>query len=77
MAQVDQILSSMRANPVGVRYSDLMKVCANYFGQPRQKGLAPGAQDTVARPPRVNVQTDKGHACQVRQVLRAITKLED
>lgn len=77
---MDQILSSMRANPVGVRYSDLMKVCAHYFGEPRQKGTshavfkAPWPGD-----PRVNVQSDKGKAkaYQVRQVLRAIAKLEE
>lgn len=80
MAQIDQILSSMRANPVGVRYSDLMKVCAHYFGEPRQKGTSHAVFKTPwPGDPRVNIQSDKGKAkaYQVRQVLRAITKLED
>ncbi len=80
MAKVDQILSSMRANPVGVRYSDLMKVCAHYFGEPRQKGTSHAVFKTPwPGDPRVNVQSDKGNAkaYQVRQVLRAITKLEE
>lgn len=80
MAQVDQILSSMRANPVGVRYSDLMKVCAHYFGEPRQKGTSHAVFKTPwPGDPRVNVQSDKGKAkaYQVRQVLRAIAKLEE
>ncbi len=80
MAQIDPILSSMRANPVGVRYSDLMKVCAHYFGDPRQKGTSHAVFKTPwPGDPRVNVQSDKGKAkaYQVRQVLRAIAKLED
>lgn len=77
---MDQILSSMGANPVGVRYSDLMKVCAHYFGQPRQKGTSHAVFKTPwPGDPRVNVQSDKGKAkaYQVRQVLRAIAKLEE
>lgn len=55
----------MRANPVGVRYSDLMKVCAQYFGEPRQKGT--GTSHAVFKTPwpgdpRVNIQSDKGKA---------------
>ena len=80
MAQIDPILSSMRANPVGVRYSDLMKVCAHYFGDPRQKGTSHAVFKTPwPGDPRVNVQSDKGKAkaYKVRQVLRAIEKLEE
>lgn len=76
---MDQILSSMRANPVGVRCSDLMKVCAHYFGEPRQNGTSHAVFKTPwPGDPRVNVQSDKGKAkaYQVRQVLRAIAKLE-
>ena len=62
-----------------VRFSDLAKVCDAYFGEPRQKGTshrvyrAPWSGD-----PRVNVQDAKGKAkaYQVRQVLKAIDKLE-
>lgn len=80
MAQVDQIFSSMRANPVGVHYSDLMKVCVFYFGEARQRGTSHAVFKTPwPRDPRVNIQSDKGKAkaYQVSQVLRAIAKLED
>lgn len=63
-----------------VRYSDLMKVCVHYFGQPRQRGSSHAVFKTPwPGDPRVNIQSDKGKAkaYQVRQVLRAISKLED
>ncbi len=70
----------MRENPVGVRYSDLMKVCVAYFGEPRQRGSSHAVFKTPwPGDPRVNIQSDKGKAkaYQVRQVLQAIAKLED
>lgn len=80
MADVDDILARMRENPKGVRFADLCKVCDRYFGPPRQKGTShriyrmPWQGD-----PRVNIQNDKGKAkaYQVRQVLKAIERLEN
>ena len=69
----------MRANPRGVRYGDLHKVCEYYFGVPRRTG---GSHAIFATPwpgdPRVNIQNSKGQAkpYQVRQVLAAIDKKE-
>jgi hypothetical protein len=80
VARVDQIVAAMRTNPVGVRYPDLMKVCVHHFGQPRQRGSSHAVFKTPwPGDPRVNIQSDKGRAkpYQVRQVLRAIAKLED
>lgn len=79
MAGVLQLVVGMRANPAGVRFADLAKVCDHFFGEPRQSGTShrvyrmPWAGD-----PRVNIQADKGKAkpYQVRQVLAAIEKLE-
>jgi hypothetical protein len=79
MADVEDILGRMRANPKGIRFADLCKVCDHYFGPGRQKGTShriypmPWAGD-----PRVNIQNDKGKAkaYQVRQVLVAIERLE-
>ena len=70
----------MRANPVDVRYSELMKVCEHHFGEPRQRGSSHAVFKTPwPGDPRVNIQSDKGRAkaYQVRQVLRAIAKLEE
>ena len=80
MTRVDQIVAAMRANPVDVRYSELMKVCVHYFGEPRQHGSSHAVFKTHwPGDPRVNIQSDKGRAkaYQVRQVLRAIAKLEE
>lgn len=80
MTRVDQIVAAMRANPVDVRYSELMKVCVHYFGGPRQHGSSHAVFKTPwPGDPRVNIQSDRGRAkaYQVRQVLRAIAKLEE
>jgi hypothetical protein len=80
VTRVDQIVAVMRANPVDVRYSELMKVCVHYFGEPRQRGSSHAVFKTPwPGDPRVNIQSDRGRAkaYQVRQVLRAIAKLEE
>ena len=73
------LLKAFRNNPKGVRFADLAKVCDAYFGEPRQKGTSHRIYRTP-RPddPRVNIQNVKGMAkpYQVRQVLKAIEKLE-
>lgn len=69
----------MRANPRGIDYSDLTKVCDHHFGSARTTG---GSHAVYKTPwpgdPRVNIQNDHGKAkpYQVRQVLQAIDKLE-
>jgi hypothetical protein len=76
---VARILAAMRANPRGVRYADLVKVCEHYFGPARNTG---GSHAVFRTPwpgdPRVNIQNDHGaaKAYQVRQVLAAIAKRE-
>ena len=69
----------MRATPAGVSFADLMKVCVEYFGQPRNTGSShvvfkmPWPGD-----PRINIQNKggKAKAYQVRQALAAIDKLK-
>ena len=80
MASVASILAEMRRNPKGIRFNDLCKVCDHYFGEPRQRGSShrvykiPWIGD-----PRVNIQNQKGKAkpYQVRQVVKAINRLEE
>ena len=80
MPGIDAIVDLMRQNPRGVRFVDLCRVCDHYFGKPRQAGSShrvyrmPWQGD-----PRVNIQNAKGKAkaYQVRQVLRAIGRLEN
>ena len=73
------LVEAFRRNPRGVRYADLVKVCDHYFGDPRQKGTSHRVYRTPwPGDPRVNIQNDKGmaKAYQVRQVVKAIEKLE-
>ena len=79
MASVKKILDQMRREPGNVRFADLMKVCEEHFGKPRQHGTSHAIFKTPwAGDPRINIQNDKGRAkpYQVRQVLLAIEKLE-
>ena len=70
----------MRREPRNVRFADLLKVCVEHFGQPRQTG---GSHMLFKTPwpgdPRINIQNDKGKAkaYQVRQVLLTIEKLKE
>ena len=79
MENTSEILRQLRANPKGVRFVDLTRICDRFFGEPRQQGTShrvyrmPWAGD-----PRVNIQNDRGmaKAYQVRQVIKAIERLE-
>ena len=79
MADIEEIVAQMQRNPKGIRFRDLCQVCDFYFGQARQTG---GSHRIYKTPwwgdPRVNIQDDKGmaKAYQVRQVLKAIERLE-
>jgi len=79
MGSAEKILDQMRREPTNIRFSDLMKVCEQHFGKPRQSS---GSHVTFKTPwpgdPRINIQNDKGKAkaYQVRQVLLAIDKLK-
>lgn len=80
MTKIESLLDKMRSNPKGIRFKELCKVCDHYFGEPRQESSShriykmPWQGD-----PRVNIQDDKGKAkaYQVRQVLKAIDRLEN
>lgn len=79
MANVASLVAAMRRAPTNVRFADLRKVCEHYFGEPRQSGTSHAVFRTPWRgDPRVNIQSDHGKAkaYQVRQVLKAIDRLE-
>jgi hypothetical protein len=79
MATVEEVVRAMKRNPKGVRFADLRKVCDHYFGRPRQQGTSHRIYRTPWQgDPRVNIQSAKGKAkaYQVKQVLRAIERLE-
>ena len=79
MSDTDKLLALIERHPTNVRFSDLMRVCKQYFGEPRQRGTSHAVFKTPwPGDPRVNIQDDKGKAkaYQVRQVLAAIAKLK-
>lgn len=79
VAEIDKIVAEMRRNPKGIRFQTLCQVCDFYFGEPRQSS---GSHRVYKMPwqgdPRINLQPSQGmaKAYQVRQVLKAIDKLE-
>ena len=79
MTETAAILRDLRNNPKNVRFADLARLCDAYFGEPRQRGTSHRVYRTPwPGDPRVNIQNDKGKAkpYQVRQVIKAIEKLE-
>ncbi|MFZ5761844.1 MAG: toxin HicA [Thermodesulfobacteriota bacterium] len=79
MPTLADLIETMRANPNGVRFNDLCKVCDHFFGTARQTSGSHRVYKTPwAGDPRVNIQNSKGRAkaYQVKQVLRAIERLE-
>jgi hypothetical protein len=79
MSRIKDILAQMKRNPRDVRFSDLCKICDHYFGKARQGGSSHRVYRTPWQgDPRVNIQSKKGkaRAYQVRQVLKAIERLE-
>lgn len=79
MSSTPSLVKAIRNNPKSVRFADLAKICDEYFGEPRQKGTSHRVYRTPwPGDPRVNIQNAKGKAkpYQVRQVIKAIEKLE-
>lgn len=81
MSKTEKILEKMKNGPQNVSFSDLEKVCSEYFGSPRNKGTSHHVYKTPwPADPRVNIQRGKdgkAKAYQVRQVLEAIKKLQE
>ncbi|EDN71208.1 conserved hypothetical protein [Beggiatoa sp. PS] len=80
MATISDILVKMRKNPKNIQFSDLCKVCDHYFGEARQNSTSHKVYKMPWQgDPRVNIQNAKGKAktYQVKQVLKAIEKLEE
>ena len=76
---MDRILEEMRRNPRNVRFHELRRVCDHYFGEPRQRGSHLFYRMPWQGRPLVNIQAVRGMAkpYQVRQVLKAIDRLEE
>ena len=81
MADMETLVRQARQNPKNVRFSDLCRICDYFFGEPRQHGTSHRVYKTPwPGDPRVNIQKGKGakaKAYQVRQVLKAVDKLQE
>ena len=80
MASAQKILDRMRQEPANIKFTDLLRVCEEFFGKPRQSGSSHVIFKTPwPGNPRVNIQNDNGRAktYQVRQVLLAIDRIEE
>jgi len=78
--KIAKILKDLKRNPRGVKFHALCKICYFYFGEPRQKSSSHRIYKTPWQgDPRINIQDQKGMAkpYQVRQVLKAIDRLEN
>jgi hypothetical protein len=79
VTKIQRLVENMQRNPKGIAYADLCRVCDHFFGEARQKGSSHRIYKTPWQgDPRVNIQDDHGKAkaYQVRQVLKAIERLE-
>ncbi len=80
MAKLEKILDKMRTSVENITFTELCRACDHYFGSPRQTGSSHRVYRTPWQgDPRVNIQDSKGKAkpYQVRQVLKAIERLQD
>ena len=80
MSDIKALVEHMKNAQANVRYADLCKVCDFYFGKARQESSSHRVYKTPwPGDPRVNIQGEKGKAkaYQVRQVLKAIEKMEN
>ena len=78
MDSTDNIAKQLERNPNNVRFADLCKICEYYFGKARLKSGHHIYKTPWQGDPRINIQNDngKGKAYQVRQVAKAIKRLE-
>ena len=78
MGSIENLVRQFEKNPQNVRFADLCRVCKHYFGEARTKSSHNIYKTPWRGDPRINIQDDNGKAkaYQVRQVVKAIKKLE-
>jgi hypothetical protein len=78
MGSIEDLVQKFEGNPKNVRFVDLCRICDHYFGKARTKGSHCIYKTPWQGDPRINIQDDNGKAkaYQVRQVIKAIKKLE-
>ena len=79
MESIESVIKWLNQNPNNIRFKDLCKICDEYFGKARQKSSSHRIYQTPWQgDPRINIQEKdgKGKAYQVRQVIKALRRLE-
>jgi hypothetical protein len=78
MSSIENLVQQFEKNPKNVGFADLCKVCNRYFEKPCTKGSHNVYRTPWQGDPRINIQNDNGKAkaYQVRQVVKAIKKLQ-
>lgn len=81
VASIDKIEQQARNSPENVSYSDMLKLCIHYFGEPRSGS---GSHNAIfkmpwAGDPRINLQNKNGKAkpYQVKQAIAAIDRTKE
>jgi hypothetical protein len=79
MESIESVIKWLNQHPNNIRFKDLCKICDEYFGEARQKSSSHRIYKTLWQgDPRINIQEKdgKGKAYQVRQVIKALRRLE-
>ena len=77
---IDDAIAALSSNPRGIRFNALVRICDDFFGEPRQKGTSHRVYKMPWQgDPRVNIQNHRGMAkpYQVRQVIKALERLQE
>ncbi len=79
MDSISGDIKRLNQSPNNIKFTDLCKICEKYFGKARQEGTSHRVYKTPWQgDPRINIQEEngKGKAYQVRQVVKALRRLE-
>jgi len=75
---IAELIDRLEKEKANTRFSDLLKICREHFGEPRSRGSHHIFKTPWPGDPRLNLQSEKGRAkpYQIRQVIAALRKLE-
>ena len=75
---VEEALDELKSDK-NIKFKDLLKICEEFFGEPRIKGSHHVFKMPWLGNPRVNIQKDgpKAKGYQVKQVKEALEKLKE
>jgi hypothetical protein len=77
--KLNEIIDRLEKERNSTRFSELLSICRQYFGEPRTRGSHHIFKTPWPGDPRLNLQADRGKAkpYQVGQVINALRKLDE